>query len=132
MTRNREEVERSLEALEEAEDIATLQAVEAREARIGTAAAQADYLPIDQVVRLLAGDPPLAIWREQRGLSRAALADRAGVSRRTVARIERRQSAGSLASLQALARALSVGLDALLPAGPKECDPEERGPEGPM
>ena len=53
--------------------------------------------------------------REARGLSQAALARKAGVTRLTVIRIEMDHQSPTLASLAGLARALGVKLRALIP-----------------
>lgn len=63
--------------------------------------------------RLLDGESPLRVWRDMRGLTQAALAEKAGVNRVTVAEIETGRKQGSVATLRALAAALAVTLDDL-------------------
>jgi len=62
----------------------------------------------------------LSQWRKLRGLTQAQLADRAGVSRNTLARLERGDGGVSLENLLRVLRALGI-LDLL----PKALDPYE-------
>lgn len=116
MTLRRTDFERGLEAVEDAEDILALGAAEAREKDLGKAAARADHLPVELVVRLMAGEHPVRIWREHRGLSPQALAGKAGVGRSYVLEIEGSKKPGSGAIYCRLASALGVAVDDLLPA----------------
>jgi ribosome-binding protein aMBF1 (putative translation factor) len=120
VTLRRADYEAMIEAIEDAEDIATLRAAEAREAEIGTEAAWADHLPVELVERLMAGEHPVRIWREHRGLSPRALADQAGVGRSYVAEIEGHRKPGSVAAYRRLATALGVAVDDLLPPAPAD------------
>ena len=63
--------------------------------------------------RLIAGESPLRVWRELRGLTQAALAAASGVNRVQIANIESGAKSGSVATLRKLADALGVGLDDL-------------------
>ena len=63
--------------------------------------------------RLIAGENPLRVWREMRGLTQAALAAASGVNRVQIANIESGAKTGSVATLRKLADALGVGLDDL-------------------
>ena len=103
-----------LTAAEDAEDVRTLRAAEARETEIGVEAARADDLSDDLVGRLLAGEHPITIWREHRGLSVSALAERAGVSRSYLAEIEALKKPGSIQAFRGLASALGLAVDDLL------------------
>ncbi|HJZ14356.1 MAG TPA: hypothetical protein VJ251_02710, partial [Stellaceae bacterium] len=58
VTLSRAEYEALIERLEDAEDLATVAAAEAREAALGKEEARADYLPIELVRRLSAGEHP--------------------------------------------------------------------------
>src|SRR6478609_11149480 len=62
----------------------------------------------------------LSQWRKLRGLTQTQLADRAGVSRNTLARLERGDGGMSLENLLRVLRALGI-LDTL----PKALDPYE-------
>jgi transcriptional regulator with XRE-family HTH domain len=74
--------------------------------------------PVRRALRQVAES--LATWRKLRGLTQAQLADRAGVSRHTVARLERADGGVSLENVLRILRALGV-LDAL----PRAVDPYE-------
>lgn len=58
---------------------------------------------------------PLAIYRFAKGYSQRALADRAGVCRETVNRIERGRGLPTLATARALAAVLEIAPEALFP-----------------
>ena len=63
--------------------------------------------------RLIAGENPLRVWREIRGVTQAALAIASGVNRVQIANIESGAKTGSVATLRKLADALGVRLDDL-------------------
>ena len=115
VTLNRADYERLLELLEDAEDIAVLEAAAAREEALGEEAAHADYLPAGLVSRLLAGEHPVRIWREHRGLSQEQLAGNAHIARSYLAEIEGRKKPGSLDAYRKLANALGLTVDDLMP-----------------
>ena len=71
----RAEYEALIERIEDAEDWAAVAAAEAREAALGKEKARADYLPIELVRRLSAGEHPMRVWRAHRGLDGAGHAD---------------------------------------------------------
>jgi DNA-binding Xre family transcriptional regulator len=113
VTLTRAEYEALIERLEEAEDLATVAAAEAREAALGKEKARADYLPIELVRRLSAGEHPVRVWRAHRGLGRDALAAAAGIAPSYLTEIETRRKPGSFAALTKLAAALSISLEDL-------------------
>jgi len=94
-----------------AEDLADLQAYDRTKAAL--AAGEDEFVPADCANRLLNGENALRIYRNLRGLTQAALAEKAGVNRVTVAEIETGRKQGSVATLRALANALGVSLDDL-------------------
>ena len=103
-----------MKALEDAKDRAGVDAYLARRAD-----GRDDGLPIELYDRLLAGEHPVLIWREQRKLGLNTLAAKAGVARAYLSEIENHKKPGSVAALQRLAKALDVGLDDLVrPAEP--------------
>ncbi|MFA6020161.1 MAG: helix-turn-helix transcriptional regulator [Rhodospirillales bacterium] len=114
VTLTRADYEGLLEALEDAEDIATLKAAETEEARVGKKAYRADALPGELVMRLIEGEHPVRVWREHRGLTAKALAEKAGVSAAYLSEIESCKKPGSLDAMAKIARALSVQVDDLL------------------
>jgi ribosome-binding protein aMBF1 (putative translation factor) len=111
VTLSRSEYEALLDRLEEAEDNARLDAVEARERGADREAARADYLPIGLVERLCAGEHPVRVWRGHRGLTREALAALSGIAPSYVTEIETGKKPGSFHSLAKLATALKISLD---------------------
>lgn len=111
VTLPRAEYEALLSRLEDAEDNAAIDRLEARIESEGFAAATADYLSLDLVERLCAGEHPIRVWRAHRGLTREALAAAAVVSPSYLTEIETRRKPGSLAAIIKLAAALRVSLD---------------------
>jgi ribosome-binding protein aMBF1 (putative translation factor) len=73
-----------------------------------------DEIPLEIAERLWAGENSLRVWRQHRGLSQAALAERCGLPQPTIARIETGSRRGTTAQMQRLAKALEVRLDALV------------------
>jgi DNA-binding XRE family transcriptional regulator len=88
------------------------------------AAAEAAYhrtrgqesVPGEMIDRLLAGDNPVKVWREHRGIGLNALADKAGIGRGYLSQIESGSRSGTVATLRKLAAVLAVDLDDLAPA----------------
>lgn len=77
-------------------------------------ASDEELLPAEMVGRLVAGENPLLVWREYRGLTQAQLAAQAGAGQSYIAMIEGGERQGSVTKLRALARALNVNVDDLL------------------
>lgn len=100
--------ERLVEAAEQLADIAAYD-----EAKHRLLAGEDELLPAVVVDRLLAGENPIRVWREHRGLSASQLAARAGLSQAYVSQLETGRRDGSVAALGALARALGVNIDDL-------------------
>jgi ribosome-binding protein aMBF1 (putative translation factor) len=113
VTLTRAEYEALIERIEDAEDLAAVAAAEAREAALGKEKARADYLPIELVRRLSAGEHPVRVWRAHRGLSREVLAAAAGIAPSYLSEIETRRKPGSFGALAKLAAALHISLDDL-------------------
>ena len=63
-------------------------------------------LPHDYMRRIVAGEAPLRVWRDWRGLTQAALSARSGVGRVQIADIEAGRKRGSVATLPALGAAM--------------------------
>ena len=104
----REEYDRLRDA---AEDLADLQSYD--RAKAWLAAGEDELIPAEYANRLLNGESALRVYRDLRGLTQAALAEKSGVKRVTVAEIETGRKQGSIATLRALADALGVSLDDL-------------------
>jgi DNA-binding XRE family transcriptional regulator len=90
-----------------AEDLADLQAFTAAQAAL--VAGEEELIPAAFAHRLLDGENPVRVYRDLRGLTQAALAERAGLGRVTMAEIETGRKQGSIATL----RALGVQMDDL-------------------
>ena len=90
---------------------------EVREDAAATAAFHAtrdqERLPGEMVHRLVAGENPVRIWREYRGLSQRALAARAGLNFAYLSQIETGVRKGTVATKRKLAETLGVDLDDL-------------------
>ena len=65
-------------------------------------------VPGDIAERLIAGENPVKVWRDYRGMTQARLGEAAGLDQADVSRIERGQREPSGRTLRALAGALDV------------------------
>ncbi|HEX6144882.1 MAG TPA: helix-turn-helix transcriptional regulator [Geminicoccaceae bacterium] len=92
-----------------------IDAAQLREAEARVEAGDDEYIPIAITKRLMAGEVPVRVWREHRGLSARALASRAGVSTGYLSQIETGKKPGSFDAMAKLARALGVHLEDLEP-----------------
>ena len=72
------------------------------------AARDQERVPIELVDRLLAGENPVKVWREHRGLSQRALAERAGLNFAYLSQIETGARCGTVATVKKLADALGL------------------------
>ena len=77
--------------------------------------ANEETVPFEVVRRLSDGDVPVTVWREHRGLSREELAAAAHVQTELLEAIEGGKQDVPLRTMQAIARALRVDLDDLVP-----------------
>ena len=97
--------ERLSAALEDADDAALFDAARAAD--------DGFRVPAAVVNAILDGEQPIKVWREHRGLTRDALAGKAGISKAYLCQIETRKRVGALKTLKAIASALAVGVDDL-------------------
>lgn len=104
-----DEWERLLARLEELEDLADARNLSAR-----TASGEDETFPAEFVDRLLAGESPLKVWREYRGMTLASLAEVCGVSAPAISQIETGKREPSASLLKRLAAALSCDMDDLM------------------
>ncbi|MDA0261743.1 MAG: helix-turn-helix transcriptional regulator [Proteobacteria bacterium] len=75
-----------------------------------------ELVPFNLLTRILAGDNPIRVWREYRCLTQGELADRAGVDRSHLSRLEARETgSGNAVTLRKLADALGCAIDNLVP-----------------
>jgi DNA-binding XRE family transcriptional regulator len=108
------------DAGEDAEDVAAVAAARAADAELAARIAAERGTPVEVTVPLqvvkakLDGVHPLKAWREYRGITQTALASRSAVARDLVAQIETHKKQGSVATLDRLARALSIPIEALI------------------
>lgn len=73
-----------------------------------------ELVPAAIVDRLIAGENPIKVWREHRGLTQQQLADACGISKPYVSQIESGAREPTVATLKALAAALAVDIDDLV------------------
>jgi hypothetical protein len=109
----RADYEALLRQVEDAADAARIREAEARVATGGD-----EYLPIEITRRLTAGEVPVRVWRDHRGLSARALASRAGISTAYLSQIETGRKPGSFDAMAKLSRALGVDMEDLEPWRP--------------
>ncbi len=102
------EYERLLAAAEDAADIAAVAAVYADDTE--------EMLPSEMVDRLVAGDNPIRVWREHRGMTGRDLADAVDVQQSYISQIETGKREGTIDVLRRIATALGITLDDLYPA----------------
>jgi DNA-binding XRE family transcriptional regulator len=84
------------------------------EAKQRLARGEDELIPLELIERRLAGENPMKIWREYRGLTQEALAKRSKVSRPMIAAIETGHKTGGVGTLKKLAVALGVDVDDLV------------------
>lgn len=102
------EYEKLLEAAEWVEDIRDYDRIKAR-----LASGEEESLPAEVAHRLGEGEHPVRVWREYRGFSVQALADRCGISQAYLSQIETGKRDGRLSVVRALARELTVSVEDL-------------------
>lgn len=95
----------------DAEMLADVKAFDA--AKTGIERGDDEVVPFEVVERRVAGESPLRVWREYRGLTQEGLAAESGVSRVMIAAIEAGHKRGGVATLKKLAVALKLSLDNL-------------------
>ena len=76
-------------------------------------ALETETFPAAFADRLLAGEAPLSVWRNYRGLTLQALAERCGVTRQMLSMIEHGKAKPSADLLAKLAAALKCDMDDL-------------------
>lgn len=103
-----DEYELLRQAAEDSADIAAAEATRGEET-----------VPAELVHRIVAGENRVRVWRRHRGLTQAALAARAGITQAYLSEIETGKSEGSVKVLAALAHALAIDLDDLVPPPPE-------------
>ncbi|MTK12725.1 MAG: helix-turn-helix transcriptional regulator [Clostridiaceae bacterium] len=100
----RDEYEAMRARIEDLDDI-----IAAHEAKTGFT------LPHEFAMRIIEGGHPLRVWRDYRGVTAVALAEKAGISKTYLSEIETGKKPGSIEAYKAVAQALSVPMDAIVP-----------------
>ena len=108
------------DAGQDVDDIAAVVAARAADADFAAKVAAERGGPVETTVPLqvvkakLEGAHPLKAWREHRGVTQRELASRSAVARDLIAQIETKRKQGSVTTLDRLARALSIPIEALI------------------
>jgi DNA-binding XRE family transcriptional regulator len=95
--------------VEQAEDAQAARAYDRAKAR-----RDQETVPIAVADALLAGRPPIRVWREHRRMTQEQLAQASGVRRAYITQLESGTRRGSTKVLAGIARALGVNIDDLL------------------
>jgi len=98
-----------LERAELAEDVAAVDAYQRK-----LAAGEEEAIPEEFADRLIDGENPVRVYRELRGISAKALAERTGISAAFLSEIENGKKEGGVATLKRIASTLGVMLDDLV------------------
>lgn len=101
--------ERLREAAEMAEDVAAYDEFKRR-----LAAGEEEFVPSEVVDRILSGENLVRVWREHRGMTVAALAEKAGITQPYLSQIENGKREGTLQTMKKIAEALKLRLDDLV------------------
>ncbi|MCX6621731.1 MAG: helix-turn-helix transcriptional regulator [Acidobacteria bacterium] len=104
-------VEELRRLMDDAAMLADVRAYDAAKARLERG--EDEVIPFEIIERRLAGESPVRIWRNYRGLTQVELARASKVSREMIAAIEAGHKRGGVATLKKLALALSVDLENL-------------------
>lgn len=74
-----------------------------------------EYLPADLIDRIISGESALRVWRKYRGMTLDQLAEKTGTQKSMLSQIENGKTQGKAALWRALAEALDVSADDILP-----------------
>lgn len=78
------------------------------------AAGRDEMIPAAIVNRILAGENPVRVWRQHRGLSARDLAEKTGLSAAYISEIETGKKDGSVSAMKRIAEILAVDIDDLV------------------
>jgi len=112
LLKQKELIQSLQEELESIADSAFMQQVES-DAEAGVH--KGEYFPSELLDRLLGGEHRLRVWREYRGLTMQQLEVKSGIKQSYISEIETGKKPGSLLSMKAIATALGVTVDDLIP-----------------
>ena len=102
----------TLDSFLESDDLENVRAYDSAKAAL--ASGVDELVPGEFAKRLIAGESPLRVYRDLRGLSQVRLAERSGVNRVQIADIEAGRGNWSVATVRKLADALGVMIDDLV------------------
>jgi DNA-binding XRE family transcriptional regulator len=74
-----------------------------------------ELIPGEVTFAILDGENPIRVWRHHRGLTQQELADKAGISKPYLSEIETGKRTGAAEVLAAIADALGVTVDDVMP-----------------
>lgn len=117
VTLKRADFDALIRSVEDAADLAAIDAHRAYEDRVGWDTARRNYLVPEEARRILDGESPVRVWREKRGIKQRTLAEAAEVSASYLAEIEAGKKPGSSGALQRIANVLEMPLEHLLGVG---------------
>jgi len=110
-----EEYKALIEVAEDADDVTALARFAQR-----YASGEEETVPAEVVDRLLAGESPLRVWREHRGMTAAQVAEAAGITPAHVSKLESGKGSPSVRVLVKIADVLNVSLEELIPTAEKD------------
>jgi DNA-binding XRE family transcriptional regulator len=105
---------------DDADDIAAIEAARREDDDFAATLAAQRGVPVETTIPLeivrakLDGVHPLKAWREFRSMTQLQLSSSAGVGRDLIAQIETHKKRGGVGTLERLARALAVPIEALI------------------
>ena len=97
---------------EAAEMVADVAAFDEAERRL--ASGESELIPLEIAERLLAGENPIRVWREHRGLTIKQLAEQIGCAPPYLSQVETGKRDGTVDTLRKIAGALNVTIDDLV------------------
>lgn len=106
---SRSAYEKLMEAVEDAGDLRAIAQFERR-----LASGEEELVPSGVVDRLLSGENRVRVWREYRGLSVSALAEKVGIAQPYLSQIETAKREGTLQTMKKIADALKITVDDLI------------------
>lgn len=98
-----------IEILEDARDIADAKEIVARIER-----GEGEYLPSEVVNAVLDGENKIKVFREYRGMTQEALAEKVNKSVAMIRKLENGSSDGSVSTIKAISDALKVDVEMLI------------------
>jgi DNA-binding XRE family transcriptional regulator len=106
--------EEYLQLVEKAEMLQDIQDYDEAKAVLGRG--DEELFPSEVLYAILDGENAIKVWREYRTLSQQELAEKVGISAPYLSQLEIGKRTGSLRVLTAVANALSISLEYLIPA----------------